>query len=163
MHVPILLRRDEWQMRLHKAHTEEKWLPGCFERRETFHSFHRHCAIGQLLIAFRTHFIGRTFFGRFAAFALLAAFHWVCIFGHAIKLRHRVLGPVLLVHLDHVAAREPAWFGPRRAIFKAMVLDLAERGGVVAVGAKMLWQGHAVRLGIAEVRVEVPYLRGVRA
>ncbi len=151
-------------MRLHKAHTEEKRLSGRFERREAFHGLGGHRAIGQFIVGFRADFIRRAFFARFAAFALRDVFERLReLARHAVKPRHRVLRPVLLIHADHFAARKPARLAPRRSVFKAMMLDLAQRGGVVAIRAEMLRQRHAIRLRIAEVRVEVPDLRRVGA
>jgi hypothetical protein len=124
VHVPILLRCDEGQMRLHKAHAEEKRLSGRFERREPFHGLCGHRAVGQFIVGFRADLIRRAFFARFAAFALRDVFERIRELAlHAVKLRHRVLGPVLFIHADHFAARKPAWLAPRRSVFKTMMLE----------------------------------------
>ena len=163
VHVPILLRRDERQMRLHKAHTEEKWLSGRFERREPFHRLGGHGTIGEFIVGFRADFIRRAFFACFATFTLRYIFQGIRELAlHAFKRSHGVLRPVLLIYFHHLPARKPPRLAPRWAVFKTMMLDLAQRGGVVAVHAEMLRQRHAIRLRISEVRVEIPHLRRVR-
>ena len=71
------------------------------------------------------------------------------------------LAPIDRVGIDRAAARIPVRFAPRAAILESVMVNLVQRGAVIAVGLEMLRKRDGVRQRGAEMRCEVPHPRGI--
>lgn len=166
--VPVSFRCDPREVRSHETDGKEKRFGALAEIAQSVHREVGHFAIDVGVVGHIGTFVNRTECGAFRLGLALAG-GGLRFFGRLAVGRFvggRVVGFFARrVFRSSILARGRCAprHGPTRSVVQVAVKNLPHALDKVAVRLEMLRQGHDVWQGGAEMRFEVPYLRGVRA